>query len=371
MSLPARPNATRDCLETLLIAVSGGMALGLVGIPAGYLSGSLMAVSAAALAGRPLYVPIPLFRVVMVTIGVVLGSVVTPETLRGMATWPISIVILAASLVTTLAVTSSYLRFVHGWEPLTALFAATPGALSQVMALSAEAKVDVPAVVIAQTVRVVFLTVGIPIALAAFGLAKTALPVSPPLPLHDYVVQMAVLLSACVATALIFLRFRFPGGLLFGAMAASAVLHGGGFVAVRLPTWAVIVGMIGIGAVTGSRFVGTTVAILLRHLKAAVGSFAVAMAVTACFVFLLTSVLHFKVADVVMAFSPGAQDAMMILAIALQLDPVYVGAHHVSRFFMVSMALPFFVRIFGKDDVVSASQHAATQPPPDTALTED
>jgi hypothetical protein len=370
MSLPARLNSTRHCLETLLIAVTGGLVLGLVGIPAGYLSGSLLAVSAAALVGRPLYVPIPLFRVIMITIGVALGSVVTPETLMGMATWPISIAILAASLVTLLTVTASYLRFVHGWDPLTALFAATPGALSQVMALSAEARVDVPAVVIAQTVRVVILTVGIPIALAAFGLAKSELPVSPPLPVQDYVVQMAILLSACVAAALVFLRFQFPGGLLFGAMAASAILHGAGLITVRLPAWAVIVGMIGIGAVTGSRFVGTTLPILLRHLKAAVGSFAVAMAVTACFVFLLISVLHFRVADVVMAFSPGAQDAMMILAIALHLDPVYVGAHHVSRFFMVSMALPFFVRIFGKADVMPQQIEAPPQQPR-TALTDD
>lgn len=371
MSLLARPNSIYRCAETLLIAVTGGMALGLVGIPAGYLSGALLAVSAAALIGRPLYVPVPLFRVVMVTIGVVLGSVVTPETLRGIATWPISIAILAASLVALLTITASYLRFVHGWEPLTALYAATPGALSQVMALSAEARVDVPAVVVAQTVRVVILTVGIPIGLAAFSLAKTALPVSPPMPLQDYVIQMAVLLSACVVTALVFLRFRFPGGLLFGAMLASAILHGTGLITVRLPTWAVIVGMIGIGAVTGSRFVGTTFSTLLRHLVPAIGSFAVAMTVTACFVVLLTSVLHFNVADVVMAFSPGAQDAMMILAIALQLDPVYVGAHHVSRFFMVSMALPFFVRFFGRDEVVVPKQAKTPPRQPETALTED
>jgi len=362
MSSLAKPKLIRHFVETLLLAVVGGMTLGLAGIPAGYLSGSLLAVSAAALFGRPLYVPAPFFRVIMITIGVVLGSVVTPETLRGMATWPISIAILAASLVTLLTVTSTYLRFVHGWEPLTALFAATPGALSQVMALSAEAKVDVPAVVVAQTVRVVILTVGIPIALAAFGLAKTALPASPPLPAQDYIVQMTILVVACVATALVFLKFRFPGGLLFGAMLASATLHGAGLITVRLPGWAVIVGMIGIGAVTGSRFVGTTVATLLRYLKAAIGSFAVAMTVTACFVFLLTSVLHFKVADVVMAFSPGAQDAMMILAIALQLDPVYVGAHHVSRFFMVSLALPFFVRVFGRDDALPQQVKAPVQP---------
>ena len=39
---------------------------------------------------------------------------------------------------------------------------------------------------------------------------------------------------------------------------------------------------------------------------------------------------------------------MMILALALHLDPIFVGAHHVARFLMVSAALPVFVRMFAK-----------------------
>ena len=33
----------------------------------------------------------------------------------------------------------------------------------------------------------------------------------------------------------------------------------------------------------------------------------------------------FPIANIVVAFSPGAQDTMMVLALALHLDPVYVG----------------------------------------------
>jgi uncharacterized membrane protein AbrB (regulator of aidB expression) len=45
-------------------------------------------------------------------------------------------------------------------------------------------------------------------------------------------------------------------------------------------------------------------------------------------------------ADVVMAFSPGAQDTMMLLALALHLDPVFVGAHHLARYMIVSVGIP-------------------------------
>ena len=35
---------------------------------------------------------------------------------------------------------------------------------------------------------------------------------------------------------------------------------------------------------------------------------------------------------------------MMLLALALHLDPVYVGAHHVTRIIMVSLTMPMIAR---------------------------
>ena len=55
---------------------------------------------------------------------------------------------------------------------------------------------------------------------------------------------------------------------------------------------------------------------------------------------LLTCMLSVRIADVVVAFAPGAQDTMMVLALALHLDPIFIGAHHLSRFMLVSLSLP-------------------------------
>ena len=35
---------------------------------------------------------------------------------------------------------------------------------------------------------------------------------------------------------------------------------------------------------------------------------------------------------------------MMLLALALNLDPVYVGAHHLTRILLVSVAMPLIAR---------------------------
>ena len=88
---PAFPSsALYPIAETLLIAAAGGVAFVLIGFPAGLVTGSMLAVTVAALLGRPMKIPLLLARVCYVVTGTLLGAVVTPATLAGIATWPLS-----------------------------------------------------------------------------------------------------------------------------------------------------------------------------------------------------------------------------------------------------------------------------------------
>lgn len=164
-SAPIPPNSAKKnewlrAAETLSFAAAGGIVLTWLGFPAGLITGSLLGVAAAALFGRPVLVPAPLSRTISVLIGISLGAVVTPETLKGLVAFPLSVVVLTLSTLCMMAATISYLRLVHGWDMQSALFGASPGALAQVMVLSAEYKADLRAIAIVQTLRVVALTVG-------------------------------------------------------------------------------------------------------------------------------------------------------------------------------------------------------------------
>jgi membrane AbrB-like protein len=139
-------------------------------------------------------------------------------------------------------------------------------------------------------------------------------------------------------------RLRFPGGLLFGAMAGSAVLHGTGLVQAVLPWWIGSASVIVLGALVGSRFAGTTLRLIVGYLGAALGSFAVSVSIATLFALVAAHFFPFTIANVVVAFSPGAQDTMMVLALALHLDPVYVGAHHVARFLVVTFTIAIAAR---------------------------
>jgi membrane AbrB-like protein len=348
MPLPAHIHSIGRVAETLLTAAAGGLAFVVIGFPAGLISGSVLAVSIAALIGRPVVVPLLLARVCYVLIGILLGAVVTPETLKGVAAYPLSIAVLAVAAVAMTVATASYLRRVHGWDAMSALFGASPGSMAQVMVMSAEYGADLRAIAIVQTTRVLLLTVGMPAGLALFGLTAGATPATSAVAGQSSVFELAMLVTVATLGAVALLWLRFPGGLLFGAMAGSGILHGTGLVTATLPWWITAAAVVTLGAVIGAWFANTTVWTLIGYAGAALGSFAVSIAVAACFALAVASFLPFSIADVVVAFAPGAQDTMMVLALALHLDPVFIGAHHLSRYLVVTFSIAMLARHFAK-----------------------
>ena len=346
LSLPP-PRELFHTAETLAIATLGATLFVLLGFPAGLVSGSMLAVAVAALAGRPMKVPLVLARVCFVMVGILLGAVVTPDMLKGIADWPGSIALLVVCALVMFFATACYLRFVHGWDPLSALLGASPGSMAQVLALSAEFKADLRGIAIVHVMRVLLIVIGLPAGLALFGstaapqaVSHAAAPAS--------LVGFAVLAAVSTVTAVLLQWLRFPAGLMFGALAGSGFLHGMGLVTAALPWWLGAGAVVTLGSLAGARFANTTPRMLLGYLGAAFGSFAVAATVAACFALIVVTLLPFRFANVAAAFAPGAQDTLMVLALALHLDPIYVGAHHLARFltvtFTVAIAAPRMAR---------------------------
>jgi membrane AbrB-like protein len=155
---------------TLAVAAAGGAALAFLNVPAGWLCGALGAVTALALAGFPARVPDVLRRAVFLVLGISMGAAVTPETIAGIRTWPITMGLLALSIPFTMAAVVFYLRWA-GWDRETGFYASAPGALSSVLALAHQAGVDVRRVAFAQTLRVFLLIAALPGVLSLLDLS--------------------------------------------------------------------------------------------------------------------------------------------------------------------------------------------------------
>ena len=349
----AIPSRTKflNVIETLAIGTAGGALFLLLHLPGGLISGAMIAVGSAAIAGRPLSLPPILTQTVLVLLGISLGSLVSRQLLQHVDASPLTIALLALATFCSTFGSSLYLQRVHGWDQTSAFLAGSPGALSQIIVLAAEKGADVPAIAVVQTMRVIILTAALPLLLAMTGIAPSSPPaaavaIASPL-------ELAALIAASVAAALLLRLIRFPASWMFGAMIGSSVLHGTGLTDGALPPWLRGVALVGIGALIGTRFARMNGRVLLSHVNAALGSFAIAIVISAVFVAVITLTTHVRFADVIVAFAPGAMDAMLALALTLHIDPIFVGAHHLSRFVFVTITTPGIVHLFGRpqDDV--------------------
>jgi membrane AbrB-like protein len=344
-ALPSRAKAL-NVLETLAIGTAGGALFLWASLPGGLISGAMIAVGIAAIAGRPLAMPPVLTQAVLVLLGISLGSLVSRQLLQHMGAYPLTIGLLALATFCSTFGSSIYLQRAHGWDQTSAFLAGSPGALSQITMLAAEKGADVPAIAVVQTMRVIILTAALPLLLAATGIA----PSSPSAAVAAIAspVELAELIAASVAVALLLRLVKFPASWMFGAMIGSSVLHGTGLIEGGLPPWVRAAALVGIGALIGSRFARMSIKTLLSHVNAALGSFAIAIIISAIFVAVIVLTTHVRFADVVVAFAPGAMDAMLALALTLHIDPIFVGAHHLSRFVFVTITTPGIVHLFGR-----------------------
>lgn len=343
---------------TLGAGTLGGALFALFDLPAAWLAGSLVAVSALALSGQPVYLPELLRKVIFVVLGISLGAAVTPETVAGIRTWPITLSLLLVSLPVTMGAVMLYLHYVSKWNYRETLYASAPGALSAVLAMASEAKVDVRMVAFVQTVRVFLLIAALPGMLLAAGLSASVGAIPPTAGVHAATINGTLIMAATgIASALLAERMRIPGGLLIGPMLVNGILHGAGYVQGGIPHWLLLTSFVVLGAFTGTRFAGTTAAMIKRLLIDSLGAFVIALVVCVCFALFAAWLAGENAAKTIVAFAPGGLEAMTILAFMIGLDPAFVGAHHLARFVLIALALPFVAKaLLGKAAYVEAPE---------------
>src|SRR4051794_15010563 len=222
-ALPSR-SKTLSALETLAIGSAGGLLFLWLELPGGLLSGAMIAVAGAGIAGRPLGLPQPIAHVILMTLGLSLGSMVSPVMIKNLSAYPVTIALLAAATFCATFGSSFYLQRFHGWDRTSALLAGSPGALSQVIMLATERNADVAGIAVVQIMRVIILTAAVPMLLAATGVMGHG-----PLPSRGPAatpLALAELAAGAVAAAILLPWLNFPAGWGFRATLRPPLVPG-------------------------------------------------------------------------------------------------------------------------------------------------
>lgn len=329
-------------LLTLAIAATGGGLATVMGLPAGWLMGGALSVTVAAMLGAPVRMPDGLRNVAFVLIGMSMGASVAPDSLHLLGRWPISLAALTLELVIIVATTGWMLTKVFKLDAGTAYLSSFPGHLSFVMGIAASGVGNARQIVIIQVMRILMLTIAVPIGAVFLPIDHFAAPVR-----SDFLgpLQLAVLATGCVTVGFIFMRLKVPAGMVLGAMAAATAAKLGGLYTEAMPAPLVIGTFILTGALIGSRFVGITRVEFLAAAKGGLIATAMTVSIVTVMALGVAQLVDMPFGQIWLGLSPGALEGMGALGIALGYDTAFIAAHHIIRLLMLSFAIPAVVML--------------------------
>jgi membrane AbrB-like protein len=326
----------RQTLVALAIGFAGGGIAALLHVPAPWLAGSLVLAVAAVAMRVGLQLEDHLRTAAFLVLGIQIGMTVSEDTLERAVHWPLSILLLALTVVAVVWASHLYYTRLRGWDAATSLFASLPGALSLVILLATQSGADMRRVVVSQCLRLFFLIIAMPSLIVMIS-APTGATVAPALAgLRD----LLLLLGASAAAGLLFDRLKVPAGLILGAALMSAGLGLSGAIHGVAPDWLLIPANVVLGVMIALRFKGITWAELMAATLDGLAGLAIAVGLGVLGALVTGWITGLPLPLTLLAFAPGGLEAMTIMAFALKLDPAYVAAHQVARYVGLVLFMP-------------------------------
>lgn len=321
---------------TLAIGTGGGAVFALFGPPLPWLLGALCFTAAASVTRIRLGLDLRLRAVAMVVLGTMIGSALSPELLGRVATWFVSMTGMLVFLAITVPVGIQYARRVMRMDPVTAIFAGMPGGLSEMVLTGASVGADPRAIGLTHTARLAIILATVPwgielladVEIAGFG---TRSPVASGVGAGD----LTLLLGCAVLGPIVGRILHLPIPFLLGSLLLSAIVHVAGYTDARPPDWLLSAVQVFIGSYVGAQFRGADRQTLFRIVGYSVGLTLILLGIAALFGGVLAKITGLSFFVLFLAFVPGGIAEMALIALILDVDPVFVATHHTLRILII------------------------------------
>ena len=334
---------TRRRLETIAIAAVGTVIFLLLGLPLPFLFGTLFASLAAALAGRPLMGFGQISVGARTILGVAVGASLTPEVIDALPQMAASVAFVPLYIFCIGLVGLPFFQRVCGFDRATAWYAAMPGGLQDMVIFGTEAGGDPRALSLIHATRVLVVITLAPLILTlGFGATLSGAIGAPAadLPLQE----MALMVFAAIFGWKFGERIGLFGASILGPMIVTAVLSLSGLIHSRPPAEAILFAQFMIGIGIGVGYVGITLRELRKDVLAGLVFVVILAALAAVFTEAVVALGLAPGTEGFLAFAPGGQAEMTLLAIVSGADLGFVIVHHLVRIFLVITGAPLVAR---------------------------
>lgn len=332
-------------LLTFVIALIGVAGFHALALPLPWLLGPITACLLAALAGVKMR-GIKLVNEGMRTVlGVAVGATFTPPLLMTMAgMWPtlmlIPVMVLCIGLVGV-----PYFQRLWGFDFATSYYSTMPGGLQDMLVFGEEAGGNPRSLSLIHATRVMVIVVALPFILQGFWDADLSNP--PGAPASSIAPSQMLLMVACALVGWQGAKaIGMFGASILGPLIVAAACALVGLLHHRPPAEAIWAAQFFIGMTVGVKYTGITMTEVRRDLVAGLGFCVILIVLTLIFVEFVYVLELAPGMEALLAFAPGGQAELTVLALIVGADVAFVIAHHVLRIFVVILGAPLFARLF-------------------------
>ncbi|MFN3824905.1 MAG: AbrB family transcriptional regulator [Pseudorhodobacter sp.] len=339
----AKPMTRR--MGTLALALAGAGLFWLAGLPLPFLFGPMAACLIAALAGAPLKGMGQVSIAARAVLGVAVGASITPDVVARVPQMLGSVALIPLYVIVIGLIGVPFFRRL-GFDPVTSWYAAMPGGLQDMVAFGQEAGGDARALSLIHATRVLVIVAVAPVILT--GLYGASLSGAIGAPARDLPLgEMALMVVAAWIGWKGGERIGLFGAAILGPLIVTAILSMADLIHTRPPAEAILAAQLFIGIGIGVQYVGVTLRELRSFVLSGLAFVLILAALAAAFTEFVTLTGLAQPVEGFLAFAPGGQAEMTVLAIIVGADLGFVILHHLARILIVILGAPIAARLMG------------------------
>ncbi len=317
--------------------------LELLGFPAAFLLGPMLAAIVLGTSGARVRMPRAVFVFAQAVVGCMMARALPPAIFAELAKdWPVFVIgiVSVVAVAAGLGILLTRLRVLPG---TTAIWGSAPGAASAMVIMSEAFGADARLVAFMVYLRVAL------VAVLASVVGRLFMPADGALPAKDWFAPVATMpfaaTLALIAVSLVLARItRLPAGGIILPMVLGTLLQNFVGLQIELPPLLLAAAFVLVGWTIGLRFTRDILLHAWRALPAVVGSLVALIASCAVFAFLLVWLAGVDPLTAYLATSPGGADSVAIIAAGSDADVPFVMAMQAGRMLVVLLTGPWLAR---------------------------
>ncbi|RXI36824.1 AbrB family transcriptional regulator [Arcobacter aquimarinus] len=335
-------------LLALFIGTCGSVLFIYLHLPLPWLLGSIFATTIAMRFEKiPIISPKTFSPPARILIGLTIGSAFTPEILDYIGVYFFSLLLVIPFTILTIVLGTYYYHKLLKYDIKTSYLGSMPGGVIEMVIIGEEIKANITKITLMQSSRLFFVVISIPL-IIQYGfdidISGNKLITTPILEINLF--EFFILLILGYIGAIVAKRYKVTAALLIGPMIISIFVHSTGLITTIVPDEFLKFVQVVFGTIIGFTFKGVELKTIVKTLFSTFGHFIILIILCTLFVLISYYLFNFPIVSTLLAFGPGGQSEINLIAILVGANLPYITLHHIVRLFIVMNIAPIIAKKF-------------------------